>query len=252
MTLQLTTLEPFARGGNRLCFVHPDYPDRVIKVRRPDFSLEERRRRKGFPKNLRPLSSFDDNAEENRTMFALDRQLGAPLYQHVSRCFGFEDSDMGKGLVSELIRDASGKISHTLKQYIWDNGYDDNARAAVEEFCACWETLGVPSRDLLLHNLVAQRDGGGKIVRLVVIDGLGSSSLIPPQFWPHSLLTGKARRKTADLHQRIEKLLSQRGQDQFPGYHGQLFHDGVSTGANAGTQAGDDNNAANTTGPQQP
>ena len=248
MILQLTTLEPFARGGNRLCFVHQDYPDRVIKVRRPDFSLEERRRRKGFPKNLRPLSSFDDNAEENRTMIALDRQFGAPLYQHVSRCFGFEDTNMGKGLVSELIRDASGRISHTLKQYIWDNGYDDNARAAVEKFCAYWETLGVPSRDLLLHNLVAQRESSGKIVRLVVIDGLGSSGLIPARFWPHSVLLSKARRKTADLHQRIGKLLSQRGQDKFPGYHGQLFHDGVTTAA----QAGNNNNIANNTGPQQP
>lgn len=227
MTLQLSALEPFARGGNRLCFVHPAQPDRVVKVRRPDFSLEERRRRKGFPKNLRPLSSFDDSAEENRTMAALDRQFGAPLYRHVSRCFGFVDTDMGPGLVSELIRDASGRISHTLKQYLWDNGYDANARTAVQQFCAQWETLGVPSRDLLLHNLVAQRDTGGTITRLVVIDGLGSSALIPPRFWPRRLLVTKARRKTADLHQRIDKLLSQRGQDKFPGYHGLLFHDGT-------------------------
>ncbi|MEZ5507980.1 MAG: hypothetical protein R3F38_19260 [Gammaproteobacteria bacterium] len=33
------------------------------------------------------------------------------------------------------------------------------------------ESLGVPSRDLPLHNLVAQRDNDGRIVRLVVIDG---------------------------------------------------------------------------------
>ncbi|HVL02422.1 MAG TPA: YrbL family protein [Dongiaceae bacterium] len=235
MTLTLQTLEPFARGGNRLCFVHPDFPDRVIKVRRPDFSLEERRRRKGFPKNLRPLSSFDDSAEENRVMRALDQQFGEPLYQHVSRCYGFEDSDMGPGLVSELVRDASGRIAHTLKQYIWENGYDDNARAAVTAFCAHWESLGVPSRDLLLHNLVAQCNAQGIITRLVVIDGLGSAGVIPPRFLPINYLRYKARRKITDLHQRIKQLLSQRGQEQFPGYHGLLFHDGVSPSKPADT-----------------
>ena len=235
MTLQLKPLEPFARGGNRLCFVHPAFPDRVIKVRRPDFSLEERRRRKGFPKNLRPLSSFDDSAEENRVMHALDRQFGEPLYQHVSRCYGFEESDMGPGLVSELVRDASGHIAHTLKQYIWENDYDDNARAAVARFCAHWETLGVPSRDLLLHNLVAPRDVNGAITRLVVIDGMGSAGLIPPRFLPIFYLRYQARRKIADLHQRIVLLQSQRGQDRFPGYHGLLFHDGVTPHASADT-----------------
>ena len=234
MTVILSTEAPFAQGGNRLCFVHPDFPDRVIKVRRPDFSLEDRRRKKGFPKNLRPLSSFDDNAEENRVMARLDRRVGEALYRHVSRCYGFEDSDMGKGLVSELIRDASGSISHTLKQYIWDHGFDDNARHAVTAFCRGWESLGVPSRDLLLHNLVAQRDNDGRIVRLVVIDGLGGSGLIPDHWLPLGFLRRRARRKTRNLYQRIDTLLPQRGQETFPGYHGQLFHDGT---AKSGSQA---------------
>ena len=59
MTLVLTDHNPFAQGGNRLCFVHPEDSLRCIKVRRPDFTLEDRRREKGFPKNLKPLSSFE-------------------------------------------------------------------------------------------------------------------------------------------------------------------------------------------------
>lgn len=227
MTVILSTEAPFAQGGNRLCFVHPDFPDRVIKVRRPDFSLEDRRRKKGFPKNLRPLSSFDDSAEEYRVMTRLNHRFGEPMYQHVSRCYGFEDSDMGKGLVSELIRDASGSISHTLKQYLWDHGFDSNARAAVDAFCCSWEALGTPSRDLLLHNLVAQRDANGTILRLVVIDGLGGTGLIPDRWLPLWLLRKRARRKTTNLYQRIDKLLPLRGQENFPGYHGQLFHEGL-------------------------
>src|SRR5690606_29292096 len=107
MTLQLASMQPFARGGHRLCFVHPDNPALCVKVRRPDFSLADRRRKKGFPKNLRPLSSFDDNAEEFRVMTDLERAFGEPLYKHVSRCHGFAATDMGPGLVSELIRNDS-------------------------------------------------------------------------------------------------------------------------------------------------
>lgn len=227
MTVILSTEAPFARGGNRLCFVHPDFPDRVIKVRRPDFSLEKRRQRKGFPKNLRPLSSFDDNLQEYREMTELHRFYGEPLYDHVSRCYGFVDTDMGRGLASELIRDDNGKISHTLKQYIWDHGYDQNCRRAVESFAFDWEKLAVPSRDLLLHNLVAQRDETGTIIRLVIIDGIGNPSWVPLCLWPRSFRQSKARRKISNLHERIEFFLSQRGQETFPGYHGQLFHDGT-------------------------
>jgi hypothetical protein len=209
--------------------VHPDFPDRVIKVRRPDFSLEKRRQRKGFPKNLRPLSSFDDNLQEYREISALHRLYGEPLYQHVSRCYGFIATDMGRGLVSELIRDASGKISHTLKQYIWDQGFDDNAQRAIAEFATHWEALAAPSRDLLLHNLVAQRDESGTITRLVIIDGIGNPSWIPLWLWPRAVRVSKARRKLANLRERIDTLVGQRGQVQFPGYHGRLFHDGTSS-----------------------
>lgn len=226
MTVILSSEAPFARGGNRLCFIDPADGRRVIKVQRPDISLESRRKRKGFPKNLRPLSSFDDNLQEFREMRQLDKHFGEPLYQHVSRCFGYVDTDMGPGLTSELIRDANGKISHTLKQYIWENGFDDNSRTAVEAFAVNWQALAVPSRDLLLHNLVAQRDDQGKIVRLVIIDGIGNPGILPLWLLPRKAMTLKARRKIANLYQRIEQLLSQRGAEKFPGYHGLLFHDG--------------------------
>ena len=73
MMIVLHDVKPFAAGGNRWCYVDPADVDRCIKVRRPDFSIEERRRSKGFPKNLKPLSSFDDNLDEFRVMRSLER-----------------------------------------------------------------------------------------------------------------------------------------------------------------------------------
>ena len=227
MILELRNQNPFARGGNRLCFIHPQQTGRVIKVRRPDVSLEFKRSKKTFPKNLRPLSSFDDNAEELKVMESLSKLIGPELYQCVSQCYGFLETDMGPGLVSELIRDRDQKVSHTLKQYIWEHGYDENCQKAVAEFTRLWIKLGIPSRDLLLHNIVAQRDIDGTIMRLVVIDGLGSPNLIPPSLLPTAYRQKKAARKISNMNERIEILLGQRGQENFPGYHGLLIHDGT-------------------------
>jgi len=227
MTLQLSSLAPFAQGGNRLCFVHPHFNDQCIKVRRPDRPLEQLRASKGFPKNLRPLSSFDDNLEEYEVMGQLEKQFGPPVFDLISRCMGFTESDMGRGLVSELIRDGSGPISHTLKQHLWDHGYTKECQQALDRFAAKWVTLGVSSRDLLLHNIVVQLDQQGRILRLVVIDGLGNPNMLPMSLLPARFRRWKAKRKIDNLQQRIETLIAQRGSDTFPGYHGQLFHNGM-------------------------
>lgn len=226
MTLALSTLAPFARGGNRLCFVHPEHADRCIKVRRPDFTLEDLRRSKGFPKNLRPLSWFDDNREEFEVMQDITHRLGEPAFALVSRCHGFVDTDMGPGLASELIRDGDGRISRTLKQHIWDHGYTADLKTAVQRFGEAWARTGVPSRDLLVHNLVVQCDADGGILRLVAIDGLGSASAIPDRLLPRCLQRGRAARKVANLHERIDNLLAARARGEFPGTHGLLMHDG--------------------------
>ncbi|MCD6582468.1 MAG: hypothetical protein J7K90_11770 [Desulfuromusa sp.] len=225
MTLQLKKLKPFAQGGNRLCFVHPQNPERCIKVRRPDFTLADRRRKKGFPKNLKPLSRFDDNLEEFQVMQVFEKRYSDPVFAHISRCYGFEETDMGKGLTSELIRDENGRISQTLKKYLWDHGLNDTITAAIRLFAEFWVNNSIPSRDLLLHNIVVQIFAE-KIERLVVIDGLGSAGLISDRMMPRYFLHRKARRKVINLHQRIDQLLNQRGQGDFPGYHGLLIHDG--------------------------
>ena len=225
--LKLSHLQPFARGGNRLCYVHPEDPGLCVKVRRPDFTLRDRRRQKGFPKNLRPLSSFDDNLEEDRVMRALEQHYGEDIFKHVSRSYGLIETDMGKGLVSELIRDGNGSISQTLKKYLWDFGLTVSLEKAIENLTVFWREARVPSRDLLLHNIVVQQENG-EIARLVVIDGLGSGGVLPLRVLPGFVQDRKVRRKLDNLRQRIQDLLCQRGNKEFPGYHGLLIHDGRS------------------------
>ena len=218
--LQLSTREPFAKGGNRLCFVHPDHDDRCIKVRRPDFTLADLRRKKGGIKRLLPLSFFDDNREEFEVISDLERRHGQSVFEVVSRCYGFEPTDMGEGLVLELVRDASGEISQTLKAHIWRQGLTEDCRAAVQVFAKRWQELGIPSRDLLLHNILVQKGPDGQVERLVVIDGLGSPNIIPFYALPANARQAKVQRKLDNMHQRIRQTLDKKARGEKPGSHG--------------------------------
>ncbi len=203
----LSEENPFAQGGNRLCFVHPDDASRCIKVRRPDFTLADCRRKKKFPKNLRPLTSFDDNLEEFNVLKKLSTIKGDSIFVHIYKCFGFIDTDMGKGLVTELIKDADGRISRSLKHYIWEEGYTDNCRDALVQLESFWLNKLIPSRDLLTHNIVVQMGENNQIIRLVVIDGLGSPHLIPFQWFPVSYQKRYVSKKIKRLHCRIDEFI---------------------------------------------
>ena len=224
--IALQDKEAFARGGNRLCFVHPEFADRCIKVRRPDRSLEWRRAKKSFPKNLRPLSAFDDNLEELQVMERLQSHYPDALFKHVSRCYGMLDTDMGPGLCSELILDGDGEISRSLKLELWHGGYQPDLQRAVAELMAHWRDYAVPSKDLLIHNIVVQRDQQGAIQRLVVIDGMGASGLAGKAWAPLWLRRYFAGRKANNLPERIDEFLAQIQDGNYPGLQGVPLKDG--------------------------
>ena len=224
MTLQLKMVKPFAQGGNRLCFVHPQNRERCIKVRRPDFTLADCRRKKGFPKNLRPLAYFDDNRKEYRVIQQLQRSVGPSIFDHVYRCFGFVDTDLGPGLETELIRDADGLISLSLKQFLWEFGYTEPCRQAIEQLTAFWQGEKVPSRDLLTHNIVVQMGRQGAISRLVAIDGLGSPTLVPFRWLPQKIQVKRVATRLQRFESRLSEFVSNCTGGKQPSRVGMLIH----------------------------
>ena len=224
--IQLSLEKPFAQGGNRLCFIHPQQPEVCIKVRRPDFTLADCRRKKGFPKNLRPLYFFDDNREEFKTISKLNSSKGEIASRHVYRCYGFVETDLGKGLATELIRDPDGRISLSLKQYIWKSGFNRSCQAAVDALKKFWMTHLIPSRDLLTHNIVAQQDESGGVERLVVIDGLGSPHVIPFGWLPPVLQQRQVRERIKRFDLKIEEFVENCRNGKEPSRIGMLFHRG--------------------------
>lgn len=223
----LKSEQPFAQGGNRLCFVDPTDPHRCIKVRRPNFTLEDLRRRKGFPHTWLPASRLDESRREHDILTRCIRQSGDVIFSVLSRHYGFVDTDMGPGLCSELIRDADGRIAISVMEYVWENGLTPTLEDAVNRFENDWVPLPIPARDILLHNVVAPRDIAGNIQRLVVIDGLGYSGLLPFSLQPRRYREQRARRKLAKFRELIQQSLVTRQSGQIANPFWRQKHDGL-------------------------
>ncbi|MFV0278116.1 MAG: YrbL family protein [Parahaliea sp.] len=211
----------FARGGNRLCFVDPRHPERCIKVLRADRSPAQKRREATPIKRLKPLSRFDDNQQEAAVYRRIEGRIGSAAFELVPRLHGFVATSLGPGLCSELLRDDDGRIAITLKQYLWQHGESASLAPLLEHFCARWRALGMPSRHLLLHNIVLQYRGG-QPAALKVIDGLGWPDLLPLAWYLPPLARRKAGQRARRLHSAILSLLDKRASGGDFGIHGWL------------------------------
>ena len=150
----LSRLEPFAVGAKRRCFVHPDDPDLCIKV---------------------PLSADDGIAHveqrrdvENYTLLK-HRGLEAAL-DRIPAIKGVAETDLGAGVVSELCRDADGRISANLGKLVWTHGLTPALAEAVGELKTWLRDQRLLIRDTGPHNIVAVRRGPDEW-KLMIVEG---------------------------------------------------------------------------------
>lgn len=166
--IRLSDREPFAKGGNRLCFVHPDDPGKCIKVLLPGI-LAKRRGKAPAWKAWFPKRHFDDNQREYSAYQKLERRNQQVLWRHIPKCFGWCETDLGRGLVTELIRDRDGGIAQNLRKYLARHDFDQSVEQAVYEFICFYKRYMPTSRDLLDHNMTIQVRDFDK--QLYLIDG---------------------------------------------------------------------------------
>lgn len=163
--------EPFASGGNRLCFYHPTNPAHCLKVIRPDRTPAIRRAEKKFPANLRSLSTYNENLVESVTLSYLHCNYPSRITQHLPNSFGLVQTNWGIAHETELIYDFDRRVSQTLEKYIRKNGLDLRIQTAIREFKENWSVKPPRTRDLIPHNFVVQLSE--KNAKLIMIDGFG-------------------------------------------------------------------------------
>lgn len=173
LSIDLNGCSPFSEGGNRWCYVHPNNPSRCLKVLKTG-RVEQLRARASWYKRLRSARYFDDNLREadahNQPAITSGRET---VWQHLSRWYGLVDTSLGVAAETELIL-SRGSVAPTLEHYLIEQGMTEAMQIAIDQFETWLRKTLLLTKNILPHNLVVQETPSG--LRLVIIDGIGSSS----------------------------------------------------------------------------
>ena len=174
--IDLDGLTPFAEGGNRKCFIHPDNPDRCLKVIHPGL-LQKIRNNKPWYKRFRSLESFDDNLREELAYKQKALRSNNPkIWKHLAKWYGKTETSLGIASETELIKN-DNQIAETLESYLFTNGLTDEIKDSIENFHHWLRNNLVLTKNLIPHNLVLKKENN--TLNIKIIDGLGSQSFIP-------------------------------------------------------------------------
>ena len=174
--INLDDITPFAEGGNRMCFVHPNNPNRCLKVIHPGL-LQTIIKNKPWYKKLRSAESFDDNLRERDAynQKAL-RNDNSETWKHLAKWYGMVETTIGAASETELIKNEN-LVAETLESYLFDNGLTDEIKLSIEQFHDWLRKNLILTKNLIPHNLVLKRVNNDIIIKIV--DGLGSQAFIP-------------------------------------------------------------------------
>lgn len=191
--LKLANLEPFAIGGRRKCYVHPEDPSKCIKVLRQDENRTIRIKKKRLiHPSLR--REYDNNAHECKILQSLEVRIGRDMQKHLPLCYGYVPTDIGPGLMLDLIRDSDGKISRSLRELLSTGYCPDDFKDAFDDFAKFMIDNVVLTRNILDHNLVASKLKDGSW-QLCMIDGFGDPAWLPISQLSKTLGRRKMRRR---------------------------------------------------------
>ncbi len=203
MHLELKHLQPLAKGNARLVYEHPGDRALLVKVMRSDLVTarygDGAAWFRGIGRRFDPYVIF---LREIREYVAAYAAHGRPL-PFAEKVRGLVETDLGLGLVIEAVRGPDGALAPTVAKLIADGNFDDTARRALDETLAALLESDIVLADLHERNLVYQKQDGS--LRFVVIDGLGSSNLLPFKSWSRALNCRSKFKRIARLRKRIDR-----------------------------------------------
>ena len=184
--ITLSNIPPLGSGEDRVVYPHPERPDLCIKI--PQRSLDNLNI-KGMRDTIFYLSricrkeSLDYNFVDVRYAERLERRKDGNMFQHIPRCYGFVETDLGVGVVWQRIQDFDGKPCTTLKD-IKHRGQPltaeerDKLWMALQAFFSWQLDHGIMLREMAYTNIMICRLNENEI-RLYHIDAIGCADLIP-------------------------------------------------------------------------
>jgi hypothetical protein len=202
----LRGLEPLASGAKRYVFAHPQDPGLIIKVFRPDqlarwwpTPVPWRRRRRRY----QHLATFLHELREQIAARAAD----ALPSRHLQNIVGLADTDMGPGLVYEIVTDADGAPAPTLGHVVFSGAYGEPHAAALAAFETWLLASPIVLSELHLGNIVMAAGETGAPL-LVLIDGIGDKAIIPLKSHLGWLNRFYKKRYLRKVHRDIDRALT--------------------------------------------
>ena len=202
--IELKNEKIFAEGSVRNCYIHPNEPDKLLKVMK--LSLNEKRKHCGkWYKKFRPLFCFDSNLRElkaHKYLEGMSATHGRAASQHFPKCFGMIKTDLGDALCVELIHSFNDDVVIGLNKYIKAHGLNEKIKNALDDFFLFLTKNNIIISDLHIENLVVKQCNNGELA-IYMIDGFGNTDFIPiANICPH-FARAKIKRKIA----RFKKIL---------------------------------------------
>lgn len=205
-----------AKGGHRSCYMHPSDPLLCVKVLHEPWQQIERRLKDPL-RAIRRRRNFDENLSEWIELKKLEAKLGSSLTLHFPRAHEMVTTNLGEGLVASFIRDDDGKPSLTLKSYLWETSeLTQQCIKALDEFWLFLKNQKLLVRDPFPHNLMVQRSHEKGRLRIVQIDGFGSSDFLPFSRWFAHLRNRKLNGRRHRMQRQIDKHLQEISRGEQP------------------------------------
>jgi len=186
--IRLNENDRIARSTTRDCYLHPENPDRIIKILRKS------------PGRFQQSA----NDQEWRSYQYLQKRFGKQDF--FVDCHGFVGTTLGQGLVFDCVRDFDGKVSHCLLDILTDPEYDlARVEEALGRFCRVLIEKEIPLFDLNLLNILIQVTPSGEYhpVSIDVKSKFNNYEIIPLSTYIPFFSRRKVRRRCTRLMEKI-------------------------------------------------
>lgn len=173
--IELDETHLIGKGNSRSVYLHPEDPNRVIKI-------EGNQASKAKPNNAIDYLYFNYLLKRKRDL------------SQIATCYGWIDTTLGEGLMFQNIRNFDGTKALTFKEAILSGSLSHKvSQNLLEDFIRYLYVNNIIFADIALSNLMVQFQYN-KIVKLIVIDGLGTRRF-KFKFWIYRKFDYMAYRK---------------------------------------------------------
>ena len=205
--ISLEEVKPFAEGGNRVCYIHPNNKSLFLKISKPEV-VKKMRLNAPWYKKLRSERSFDDNyREESAYQQRAIKENPQKIWRHLAKWYEFVETSKGLASCTELITN-NDKVALNLEEYLFSNGRTSEIDKALKEFEMFLKETKLLTKNIIPHNLAVKEDDFG--LTLKIIDGLGCMSFIPLPEISNAFANRYIKRRIELMYSRIEWDLSGR------------------------------------------